>query len=53
MMHPAHRESTTGFGRFVTTRGCAYLLLPSMTALRRMAGLGGDRVTAAASATTG
>ena len=28
----------TGFPRFVTTRGCVYLFLPSMTALRHMAG---------------
>ena len=28
---------TTGFPRFVTTRGCAYLFLPSRSALRHMA----------------
>jgi deferrochelatase/peroxidase EfeB len=37
------RMEATGFARFVTTVGCAYLFLPSMTALQYIAGCGGDR----------
>jgi Dyp-type peroxidase family len=33
------RVETQGFPRFVTTRGCAYLFLPSMTALQHIARL--------------
>jgi len=33
------RVDTRGFPRFVTTRGCAYLFLPSMTALQHIAAL--------------
>lgn len=33
------RVEAKGFPRFVTTRGCAYLFLPSMRALRYMAGV--------------
>ena len=37
----------TGFTQFVTTRWCAYLFLPSMTALRQMARIADPRSQAA------
>jgi hypothetical protein len=37
VMPGAPRMEVNGFPRFVITRGCAYLFLPSMTALRHLA----------------